>query len=146
MTKKVIKTEKVKTKKEEPKGTVFAVGRRKSAIAQVRLTRGNGEIKINNKTFKEFFPYFEFQQIILAPFKAVGESEKYDIQSKIIGGGKHGQAEAMRLAIARALLKIDFSFRQPLKSLGFLTRDARIKERKKPGLKRARRAPQWQKR
>lgn len=146
MTKKVIKTEKVKIKKEGPKGGVFAVGRRKSAIVHVRLTRGSGEIKINNKPLEELFPYFESQQIILAPFKAVGETGKYDIQAKITGGGKCGQAEAMRLAITRALLKIDPSFRQPLKNLGFLTRDARVKERKKPGLKRARRAPQWQKR
>lgn len=145
MAKKIIKTEKDKIKKVADKA-LTTVGRRKSAIAQIKLIRGKGEIEINNKPLEKYFPYFEFQQIILSPLKAVNENDKLDIKAKIIGGGKHSQAEALRLAIARALVKLNADFRQPIKKLGFLTRDARVKERKKPGLKRARRAPQWQKR
>lgn len=140
---------KTEIKKEEKKNVnkIFAaIGRRKSAIAQIKLISGKGEIKINDKKLNEYFPYFELQNIVLAPLKTIGEINKVDILAKITGGGKRGQAEALRLAIARALIKLNQSYRSALKASKFLTRDARIKERKKPGLKRARRAPQWQKR
>ena len=130
----------------QPKNYYSAVGRRKSAIARVKLEPGKGEVKINNREFEKYFSHFELRQIILAPLKAVSGIDKFNIWAKISGGGIHGQAEALRHAISRALLKVDSLNRTHLKKLGFLTRDARVKERKKPGLKRARRAPQFSKR
>lgn len=123
-----------------------AVGRRKCASARVRLTVGSGEIIINNKKMAEYFPYFELQQIVLAPLEAACQIGKLDISVRLVGGGAKGQAVAVSHGIARALIKNDEEYRKPLKAGGFLTRDSRIKERKKPGLKKARRAPQWKKR
>lgn len=152
---KIDKKEKIKSQKNEEKETndfnknkyLYTVGRRKEAISQIKLfTSGKGEIKINNKNYQDYFPYFEFQQLILAPLKQVGQEDKVDISIKVKGGGKRGQAESIRLALARALINLNPNFRKSLKRLGYLSRDSRIKERKKPGLKRARRAPQWQKR
>ncbi len=126
---------------------ISAVGRRKTAIARVRLIRGGkGNVLVNDKPFAMYFPTFDMQRIVLEPLKAVGKETSYDVSVHALGGGAHAQAEAVRLGISRALLKEQADFRTTLKKLGFLTRDPRAKERKKPGLRRARRAPQWSKR
>ena len=130
-------------KKEE---VMRSVGRRKTAAARVRLTPGTGKITINGKDFKAHLPYFEWQDIVMAPLKAVGKEKTFDVSVKIVGGGQKGQAVAVQLGIARALVVWDEELKKTLKTQGYLTRDARVKERKKPGLKRARRAPQWSKR
>jgi len=122
------------------------IGRRKCASARVRLTVGEGKIVINGKSLAEFFPHFELQEIAIAPLVAVDKAKRVDVSVKVNGGGKKGQSHAVALGIARSLIKDDPELRKTLKTLGFLTRDARVKERKKPGLKRARRAPQWSKR
>ena len=125
---------------------IYKIGRRKESSARVKLFSGTGEIKINNKDYKQYFPTFELQQTIESPLVLVGQRDKCNIQVKVSGGGIRGQAEAIRLGIARCLKQRNIMFRIPLKKAGFLTRDSREKERKKYGLKRARRAPQWQKR
>lgn len=127
---------------------IRAVGRRKSAVARVRLhPNGKGKIEINNKDYKEYFPYFELNQKITASLKAVGKRNDFGFTIKVKGGGKLGQAEACQLGIARALVKFnEEDYKKILRANKLLTRDARIKERKKPGLKKARRAPQWSKR
>ncbi|MFC1703019.1 30S ribosomal protein S9 [Patescibacteria group bacterium] len=125
----------------------YAVGRRKSAVAQTRLTPGGkGEITVNGRELSVYFPVLEYQGFVLAPLKAVGQDDKVTVTLKITGGGLRGQADAARLGITRALLVLDPDYRATLKPLGFITRDPRVKERKKPGLKGARRAPQWSKR
>lgn len=132
-----------------PKKTVyyFAVGRRKSAIAKVQLLKnGNGEIIVNGRDVKQYFPWNPLYEEVVAPLLAVGQKDKLNVKCVISGGGEHSQAGAARLGISRALLKLNPVFRRALKKHGFLTRDARVKERKKYGLKRARRAPQWVKR
>mgnify|MGYP001580965392 CR=1 FL=1 len=140
------KTE-VKSKKTVRHNYLFAVGRRKTSIARIRLFKsGNGQILVNGKDYKQYFPQLLYQNMVVAPLKKVGQLNAVNLSIKINGGGAHGQAEAARHGISRVLLKIDKNFRQTLKPLGFLKRDPRMKERKKPGLKRARRAPQWQKR
>ncbi len=124
-----------------------AVGRRKSAVARVRLYgSGEGKITVGTKTMAERFPTMELQEIIRAPLKSAGQDGQMDVSIHVNGGGVRGQAEAARLGIGRALLLLNPLLRKPLKKEGFLRRDARVKERKKYGLKRARRAPQWQKR
>lgn len=123
-----------------------SVGRRKTASARVRVEKGSGVITVNGKKMTEYFPYFEQQEIIVAPLKALGKEKDLDFSVKVAGGGNKGQAVAVQLGIARTLMLWNEDFAKTLKSLGFLTRDARVKERKKPGLKRARRAPQWSKR
>ncbi|MDD5341178.1 MAG: 30S ribosomal protein S9 [Patescibacteria group bacterium] len=124
----------------------FAIGRRKCSIARVKLfLKGKGEIMINGKKSTDYLPDYVLQEIIHAPLK-LANLEKADIIVSTNGGGKTGQAEAIRLGISRALVLLDKELRKTLKVAGFLKRDPRIKERKKPGLKRARRAPQWQKR
>ncbi|MDD4476790.1 MAG: 30S ribosomal protein S9 [Patescibacteria group bacterium] len=130
------------TKKEECR----AVGRRKCASARVRIEKGTGKIVINGKPYDEYFPTFELKEIILAPLKSMAKEKDLDISVKIVGGGKNGQAIAVQHGIARALVRWNVDFKKSLKTLGMLTRDARVKERKKFGLKRARRAPQWSKR
>jgi len=133
----------IKEKKEE---FILATGKRKSAIAQIKLKpEGQGKIIINQKDFKEYFPYFAWQKIVLDPLEAVN-LKNADLMIKVKGGGVNSQAESIRLGISRALIQYNPEFKKILKPFEFLTRDARIKERKKPGLKRARRAPQWQKR
>lgn len=130
-----------------PKSYLYAIGRRKASTAQVRLyTGGNGEMEINKKEWKHYFPLTHIQQSILSPLVAVGLEGKVTVHAKVLGGGFRGQAESVRLGIARALIKYDENFRSTLKKLGLLTRDARVKERKKYGLKKARRGPQWSKR
>ena len=134
-------------KKNETVGeSMRSVGRRKTASARVRLTPGAGKITINGKDFKEYLPYFEWQNIVMAPLTAVNKEKTFDISVKIVGGGQKGQAVAVQLGIARALVIWNEDLKKTLKTQGYLTRDARVKERKKPGLKRARRAPQWSKR
>ncbi|MDQ6747990.1 MAG: 30S ribosomal protein S9 [Candidatus Dormibacteraeota bacterium] len=123
-----------------------AVGRRKEAVARVRLSPGEGRITINDREFREYFPRRLLQQVVVAPLKAVDAVKRYDVAAKVEGGGVSGQAGAVVQGIARALVSNEPDLRATLKSGGFLTRDARAKERKKPGLKRARKAPQYTKR
>ena len=126
---------------------LYGVGRRKTAIAQVRVyKKGDGKISVNNKDVKALFPNVELQDKILSPLKIVGQMDKLAVTVIVQGGGKVAQAEAIRHGISRALLLLNPNFRKPLKKADFLTRDSRKKERKKPGLKRARKAPQWTKR
>ena len=122
------------------------VGRHKSASARVRLTVGKGEMIINEKSLEEFFPHFELQETVMAPLVAVSKEKRVSVSAKVSGGGKKGQACAIALGIARSLVKDDEELKKTLKTQGFLTRDARVKERKKPGLLKARRAHQWSKR
>jgi small subunit ribosomal protein S9 len=138
---------KEKASKPKKRDYIYTKGGRKEATALVKLfPQGQGEILINEKDYREYFPYFELQQIVEAPLKLIKQKDKFNLSIKVSGGGKRGQAEAIRHGIARALIKLNPLFRKPLKKAGFLKRDPRAKERKKPGLKRARRAPQWQKR
>lgn len=148
-----VKKAKETVKKEEveiPTGKYFyAVGKRKTSIAQVRLypTGKAGEgVMVNGKTMANYFPLERLQASINAPISAVGQDGKVEISVKVVGGGITGQAEAIRLGISRALVLMDATYRKTLRDLGFMTRDARVVERKKPGLRKARRSPQWAKR
>jgi len=123
-----------------------AVGRRKCASARVSISRGNGKITINGKPLNEYLPYFQWQEIVSSPLKMLAKDKDLDVSVKVAGGGKSGQAVAIRHGLTRALAIWNEDFKKTLKTSGFLTRDARVKERKKFGLKRARRAPQWSKR
>ena len=126
---------------------ISSVGRRKTAVARVRLIQnGQGQIVINSKPIENYFTTHDLYQQVLSPLKAVGQETTLDVSVRVAGGGVRGQAEAVRNGVARALIKLDPVFRKSLKKLGFLTRDARKRERKKFGLKSARRAPQWSKR
>jgi len=122
------------------------VGRRKEAIVRVRLVPGTGNFALNGRSLQAYFPNKVHQQIVKEPLVTVDKVEMYDIFANLRGGGVSGQAGALRLAIARALVSIDGDDRPPLKKAGFLTRDARETERKKYGLKKARKAPQYSKR
>lgn len=122
------------------------VGRRKSAVARARLTRGTGVVTVNGRTLDEYFTTEKLRGHALAPLALVESSEAFDVDARISGGGSTGQSGALRLAIARALIAYDESWRAPLKAAGMLTRDSRKVERKKFGLKKARRAPQYSKR
>lgn len=122
------------------------LGRRKTAIAQVILTDTPTELTVNQLTFSEYFPTITDQKMANEPLRTTSQADVYGFRAKISGGGKHAQAAALKLAIARALVSIDEGWRKQLKVSGSLTRDPRAKERKKPGLKRARRAPQFSKR
>ena len=124
-----------------------AVGRRKESTARVRLVDGSGNFTVNEKDAAVYFPRIGDLHDILRSFTAVGQdAKKYDITVKVNGGGQTGQTEAVRLGLARALVLIDGNWTSALRKNGLLTRDARIKERKKPGLKRARKAPTYTKR
>lgn len=126
---------------------IHAVGRRKEAKARVRMSEsGHGQLMINGRDLKAYFPNFQLFDLILAPLKLTGQEGKHDISVKVVGGGQRGQAEAVRHGISRVLVKWQAEFKPALKKTGYLTRDARTKERKKFGLKKARRAPQWAKR
>jgi small subunit ribosomal protein S9 len=127
-------------------GPVGATGRRKEAIARVRLVPGTGQWTINGRTLEDYFPNKVHQQIVNEPLKTLDVADHYDVLVRVQGGGISGQAGAVRLGIARALTQTDSDARPPLKKAGFLTRDARAKERKKYGLKKARKAPQYSKR
>lgn len=123
-----------------------ATGRRKNAIARVRLIPGEGKITINKRDLGEYFGKKTLEMIVQQPFSITDLVGKYDVIALANGGGTTGQAGALRLGIARALLKADISLRPALKRAGFLTRDPRMKERRKYGLKKARKAPQFSKR
>ena len=124
----------------------YGTGRRKSSIARVRLVEGNGKITINGKDIDEFFGLETLKVIVRQPLVVTNTSTKYDVICKVQGGGFTGQAGAIRHGIARALNEANAEYRPALKSNGFLTRDPRMKERKKYGLKKARKAPQFSKR
>jgi small subunit ribosomal protein S9 len=121
-------------------------GRRKTATAQVKLMAGNGTIIIDGKPLEERFPSLEHQRVIVQPFMATESNGKYNAVVKVAGGGVTGQSDAIAHGISRALVRADERFKPILRQNGLLTRDARAKERKKPGLKRARKAPQYTKR
>jgi small subunit ribosomal protein S9 len=125
---------------------VQTVGRRKEAVVRVRLMPGTGKFTLNGKSLETYFPNKLHQQLIREPLVTVEKTERFDIFANLQGGGTSGQAGALRLAIARALIEVDAEDRPPLKRAGFLTRDARATERKKYGLKKARKAPQYSKR
>ncbi len=124
----------------------YGTGRRKTAVARVRLYPGSGEILVNGRGFKSIFTTGTHQYAVLAPLKAAGAAEKFNVQAKIAGGGISGWAGALSHGIARALAVSDDALKPALRRQGLLTRDARMKERKKVGLKRARKAPQYTKR
>lgn len=121
-------------------------GRRKNAIARVRIVPGEGKLVVNNRPLDEYFGKKTLEMIVRQPLSLTNTTGQYDVLAKVEGGGTTGQAGAMRLGIARALIKADPNLRGALKKAGFLTRDPRMKERKKYGLKSARRAPQYSKR
>ncbi|WP_020108766.1 30S ribosomal protein S9 [Nocardia sp. 348MFTsu5.1] len=125
---------------------IQTVGRRKEAVVRVRLSPGTGEFKLNGRTLEEYFPNKVHQQLIKAPFVTVERSDSFDVFANLHGGGPSGQAGALRLAIARALIEVTPDDRPALKKAGFLTRDPRAVERKKYGLKKARKASQYSKR
>jgi small subunit ribosomal protein S9 len=133
--------------KPKPQKYWEAIGRRKTAVARVRLfSRGEKLFLVNEKPYNIYFPTLELQQIARASFDKMKCFDKFRILAKVKGGGLHAQAEAIRHGTARALVLFNPDFRKRLKGAGYLTRDSRMRERKKFGLKRARRAPQWQKR
>lgn len=129
-----------------PKPLVQATGRRKEAVARVRLRTGTGQITVNKRPIADYFPTETHRMIVTEPLRVTSTNESYDVDATIDGGGTSGQAGALRLGIARGLVEIDADLRPQLKKGGFLTRDAREKERKKYGLKKARKAPQYSKR
>ncbi|MCW2539571.1 MAG: rpsI [Frankiales bacterium] len=122
------------------------VGRRKEAIVRVRLIPGTGQFKLNGRTIENYFPNKVHQQLIREPFVTLEKDNQYDVIASLTGGGISGQAGALRLGISRALINLEIDDRPALKKAGFLTRDPRVKERKKYGLKKARKAPQYSKR
>jgi small subunit ribosomal protein S9 len=125
---------------------IQTVGRRKEAVARVRLVPGTGKFVLNGRTIEDYFPNKVHQQLVKSPLVTVERSESFDIHARLHGGGPSGQAGALRLAIARALIEVTPEDRPSLKRAGFLTRDPRATERKKYGLKKARKAPQYSKR
>lgn len=125
---------------------INAIGRRKSSVARVYLSKGDGKISINGKDYKDYFPQQHIQINIVAPFQTVQVDNIYDLKVNVKGGGFKGQSEAVRMAISRALIKLNEDFRKPLKEQKFLTRDAREVERKKYGKPKARKSFQFSKR
>ncbi|MBT4218273.1 MAG: 30S ribosomal protein S9 [Flavobacteriales bacterium] len=126
--------------------TVHTIGRRKASVARIYVTKGKGNIVVNGKDYKEYFPLETLQYKLNQPFKVVEQEGKFDIKVSVNGGGINGQADAIKLAIARSLCEIDIENRPSLKAEGLLTRDPRVVERKKPGQKKARKKFQWVKR
>ena len=129
-----------------PKPLVQTTGRRKQAVARVRIRPGSGKIVVNGRPIEDYFPSETHRMVLSEPLTATSTNEVYDVDATIFGGGVSGQAGAMRLGIARALVDLDPEVRITLKRAGLLTRDAREKESKKYGLKKARKAPQYSKR
>ncbi|WP_282784391.1 MULTISPECIES: 30S ribosomal protein S9 [unclassified Nocardia] len=125
---------------------VQTVGRRKEAVVRVRLVPGSGNFVLNGRTIEDYFPNKVHQQLVKSPLVTVERTETFDVHARLVGGGPSGQAGALRLAIARALIEVTPEDRPALKRAGFLTRDPRATERKKYGLKKARKAPQYSKR
>lgn len=127
----------------------YGLGKRKTAIAQVRIypvEKAEKGILVNEKKIDDYFTIARHQEAAKSPLALAGQEVKFDVSAKVSGGGVNAQAEAVRLGIARALVKFDAELKKALRANGYLTRDSRIVERKKPGLKKARRAPQWAKR
>jgi small subunit ribosomal protein S9 len=129
-----------------PKPLIQTTGRRKQAVARIRVRDGAGVVTVNKRTIEEYFPSASHRMIVTEPLRLTTTEERYDVDATIDGGGIAGQAGALRLGIARALAELDPETRDDLKKAGFLTRDAREKESKKYGLKKARKAPQYSKR
>ena len=129
-----------------PKPLIQSTGRRKAAVARVRLRPGTGVVTVNRRPLEDYFPSATHRMLITEPLRMVEKAEEYDVDCTLDGGGVSGQAGALRLGIARAIAGLDPDLRVPLKRAGFLTRDAREKESKKYGLKKARKAPQYSKR
>jgi small subunit ribosomal protein S9 len=129
-----------------PKPLVQSTGRRKQAVARVRIRAGSGQVTVNSRPLQDYFPSETHRMIVTEPLRLTTTAEVYDVDATIDGGGVSGQAGALRLGIARGLVDLDEELRVPLKRAGFLTRDAREKESKKYGLKKARKAPQYSKR
>lgn len=144
--KKVVKEKEAPKEAAKKRNYFETVGRRKTAVARVRLYAGEKDITVNGKPLSSYFPQKSLQEIIKSPFVAAECPDKFGVSAVLKGGGFKAQAEALRHGISRALILIDVELRKKLKKTGFLTRDPRMRERKKFGLKRARRAPQWQKR
>ena len=130
----------------DKKSYFYGTGRRKTAVAQVKLTAGNGAIIVDGMPYEERFPTLEHQRVIVQPFITTESMDKYNAVIKVEGGGVTGQSGAIAHGISRALVRADERHKPILRQQGLLTRDARAKERKKPGLKRARKAPQYTKR
>ncbi len=128
------------------KGYIETIGRRKTSTARVRVSEGKGVMTVNGKLAAVYFPTEELSRIVHEPMLKGKASATFDISAKIVGGGSHSQAEALRHGIARALVIFDEEMKGKMKSLGFLKRDPRAKERRKFGLKKARKSPQWSKR
>ncbi len=126
--------------------TERAVGRRKTAAARVRLSAGTGEVTVNGKELKVYFPLKLWQEKVMAPLMVAGREKQLNVSIRVAGGGVSGQAEAVRHGIARALVRWNADLKPALRAEGYLTRDPRAKERKKPGLHKARRGHQWRKR
>ena len=126
--------------------TIHTIGRRKASVARIYLNKGKGAITINKKDYKDFFPVEGLQKKVLQPFSVLDLEGKFDVKVNVNGGGNTGQADAIKLAIARALCEMDLENRPALKAEGLLTRDPRVVERKKPGQKKARKKFQWVKR
>lgn len=124
----------------------YGLGRRKAAVARVRLTPGNGVVIINGRPLERVIDRATSRQEVMRPFAATETANRFNVQARVDGGGISGWAGALQLGIARALVVADEGYKRPLRAEGLLTRDARVKERKKPGLKRARKAPQYTKR
>jgi small subunit ribosomal protein S9 len=130
----------------DPSGAIRATGRRKEAVARVRVIAGTGQFTVNGRTIENYFPDKVHQQLIKEPLVRLERVEAYDVIATVNGGGISGQAGAVRLGLARVLTEAEEDSRPTLKKAGFLTRDPRVKERKKYGLKKARKAPQYSKR
>ena len=126
--------------------TIHTIGRRKASVARIYLSKGKGAITINKKDYKDFFPVEGLQKKVVQPFSVLDLEGKFDVKVNVNGGGNTGQADAIKLAIARALCELDLENRPALKAEGLLTRDPRVVERKKPGQKKARKKFQWVKR
>jgi len=129
-----------------PKPLTQSTGRRKAAVARIRLRPGDGGITVNRRPLEDYFPSATHRMVISEPLRMLEKAEMYNVEATLTGGGVSGQAGALRLGIARALAQVEPDLRVPLKRAGFLTRDAREKESKKYGLKKARKAPQYSKR
>ena len=134
------------TKSKKESKYIEAVGRRKTSTARVRIVAGSDGIMVNSREYKEYFPTTEMQKIAEDAFRKTRPETRFGVSAHINGGGIHSQAEALRHGISRALIQFDPECRKKLKKAGFLKRDPRVKERRKFGLKKARRAPQWAKR
>jgi len=146
--KKIIKkTESKKEKSAKETRYIEATGRRKTAVARVRLwTKGKKELLVNNKPYENYFSTFELQQVAKSALSKMKSLDRFRISVRVKGGGLHSQAEAVRHGVSRVLVIFNPDYKKRLRKAGYLTRDPRMRERKKFGLKRARRAPQWQKR